>query len=469
MRTCANIIRVLALLLLCSPLYAQDQRFSEIVLYHHLYLGQSFVYPMPFIPKEVIFHPKEGVKVSWHEGSQSLRFTTQKIGTFGVQILDPDNTWHALHVSIYPLEYQALATSLQKLSLRGNLIQSSIEKHSIEKQSESSTIRLTGIIYEPEDWIYFHHQLGSFGEQIKSTVELFRPSSSLLFQYITEQVQKRYGRDIHLRNVNQTIHITGHIDSEATKAELVDYLSRYFPKLSHGALQTSVGTEEQVEIYIQFIELNKDSALNVGFNHNGYQLQWSAPQNTLSFQSTLSLLMAKGKAKLLSEPNLVARHNSPASLHIGGEIPYELKLFNQLKVEWKKYGIRIEITPNPIDKTNYHLTFDVSVSYPVKQGSTSSGIPAFSVRAIKSEVVVPIENTAILSGFLQQVSDISQAGLPVLSDIPILGHLFKQTGTQNRSTELIVAITPKPYATHFNTENQHRRAAILKEQVQFEP
>ena len=56
-----------------------------------------------------------------------------------------------------------------------------------------------------------------------------------------------------------------------------------------------------------------------------------------------------------------------------------------------------------------------------------------------------VENggTVVLGGIYQQAERNSESKVPVLGDVPVLGHLFKTTGRENTKTELLVFITPK--------------------------
>lgn len=451
------------LLLFCLLAEAQPTRYSPIILNHHLYLGQNWVYPLPFTPKEVIYHPSDGVKLTWHKPTNSLRFTTKRLGTYGVQILHPNGTWMALNISIHPLKFQTLALTLQKLSLRGNVIHANFEK-----KKKTSGIILSGTIYEPQDWILLNKTLETFKGSVQSHLKLYAPTFKLWFQKLKTQVEKKYGKAIRLSHVQQHVHLQGIIDTEENKKFLLQSLKIYFPHLTHTALHSNLGSQEQVRIKIQFIELDKQQGLQIGIKHSLEKLSWSHPKKPFSFESFLSLMLSKGKAKVLSEPNLVVRHHTPAQLHIGGEIPYEIKTRQRLNVQWKSYGIRIQITPRPLKQDLYHLKFKISVRFPIGQGN-SKGLPGFTTRSIQSEVIVPKNQTAILSGLLQHINEINQTGLPLFSDIPLLGHFFKHTQHRQNSTELIIAITPMEVDFNFENETQRQKIRLLNEEIRLVP
>jgi len=439
-----------------------DQRFSDIILSHHFYKGQNYVYPIPFEPKEVFYHPSAGVEVKWHAETHALRFITKKVGSFGVQVLHPEGHWYSLLIMIYPPEDQALAITLQRLSMRGNFIQSNIHK-----QKQNTTHRLYGIIYDPRDWILFCSFIQGYGSNLSSEVKLYAPAWVLLQQHLKDRIKQKFGPHIQLRFTHQQLIVTGYVSSDPDKQSLSHYLKQFSPSINLDSLQSNIGFEEQLEIGLEFIEVKEGSGLTFGINHNAHQLQWQVGQTSLSYQSLIQLLIKKGKAKMLSQPNLVVRHHKVAHLHIGGEIPFEIKTRQRLNIVWKKFGIMMEITPHPIDQTLIHLEFKVSVSFPTQSPNTSNHLPTFSIRSINSEVIIPKGQTAILSGMLQELRNLTSSGIPGLSEIPILGHFFKTTDTNTEQTELIIAITPKPYRIQQHWLPGHSRKRLIEHEVKL--
>ena len=51
--------------------------------------------------------------------------------------------------------------------------------------------------------------------------------------------------------------------------------------------------------------------------------------------------------------------------------------------------------------------------------------------------------TVVLGGIYQQSERGTLSKVPLLGDIPFLGHLFKNTTNVNKKTELLIFITPK--------------------------
>lgn len=441
------------------PAWSTEPRFSEIVLNHHFFRGQNFVYTIPFTPKEILFHPSGGVEIKWHASTRSLRFITKKEGVYGVQVLHPLGHWLSLSVSIYPSRLQTIAVTLHKLSMRGHVL-----KTSVHTNKKGTQIHVRGTIYDPRDWIDFCRLVAHRSSEITSHVHLYPPAFFLLVEKIKSIVAQRFGPRIWIRSEDQNIVISGQVHSQESRNQLLALIRRCFLRVDSKNLRSGIGLEQQVQLALEFVEIKDGKGMTFGVNPNDHRLTWQL-NSAISFQAFVSLLVKQGKAKVLSKPTLVARHHVSAHLHIGGEIPYEIKTRQRLNIEWKKYGIALNITPHPLDSHTVHLVFKLSVSFPMSSPNTTSHLPAFSIRSIQSEVVVVLGETAILSGMLQHLKHFNESGIPGLSQIPLLGHLFKLTDSDHTHTQLLVAITPKPYHSSPELVTTHNRQRLLQTEV----
>ncbi|MFQ5467753.1 MAG: type II secretion system protein GspD, partial [Kiloniellaceae bacterium] len=80
----------------------------------------------------------------------------------------------------------------------------------------------------------------------------------------------------------------------------------------------------------------------------------------------------------------------------------------------------------------------------VKQTTTSDlNSPTIEQRSLQSTVAVQGGDTIALGGLIKDRDEKSKSGLPLLSEIPVLGNLFKTTNNSKVRTELLVLITPR--------------------------
>lgn len=161
----------------------------------------------------------------------------------------------------------------------------------------------------------------------------------------------------------------------------------------------------------------------------------------MGLNAQLNLLEQSGKASILAEPQLSTRSGYRASFLAGGEFPYSVATVNGVTVQFKPYGIRLDIEPKVGTNGVIRAVVDSEVSSLDASITTTAG-PALLTRRTKTEFNVRNGETIVLSGLLQRSMSMDIDKLPMLGDIPILGALFRSKRFQNKETELVVFVTP---------------------------
>lgn len=161
----------------------------------------------------------------------------------------------------------------------------------------------------------------------------------------------------------------------------------------------------------------------------------------LGLNAQLNLLEQSGKASILAEPQLSTRSGYRASFLAGGEFPYSVATVNGVTVQFKSYGIRLDIDPKVGANGVIRAVVDSEVSSLDTSVTTATG-PALLTRRTKTEFNVRNGETIVLSGLLQRSMSTDIDKLPMLGDIPVLGALFRSKRFQNKETELVVFVTP---------------------------
>jgi pilus assembly protein CpaC len=153
-----------------------------------------------------------------------------------------------------------------------------------------------------------------------------------------------------------------------------------------------------------------------------------------------------GAVRVLSQPRLVCASGEKAEFLAGGEVPVLVATQNQFAVEFKKFGILLNITPTADKSGNiateiYAEVSDVDRSISVRANGFE--VPGFRVRDVKTSVTVRDGETIILSGLFNYSEDKEVSKVPLLGHIPILGELFKSRSFIERKTELAIYVTPR--------------------------
>ena len=78
-------------------------------------------------------------------------------------------------------------------------------------------------------------------------------------------------------------------------------------------------------------------------------------------------------------------------------------------------------------------------------GITMEGfrIPALQVRRAETEVELRDGQSFAVAGLIDNTAQTDKAAIPLLSQVPIIGHLFASKADRQERTELLVLITPR--------------------------
>ena len=155
----------------------------------------------------------------------------------------------------------------------------------------------------------------------------------------------------------------------------------------------------------------------------------------------LSALESDGKGKIVASPRVVTADKSMALIEQGIELPYQVATSSgATSILFKKANLRLEVTPQITPDGN--VVLEVDVNKDSKGEDTKAGF-AINTKHVKTQVMVENGGTVVLGGIYEQSETTSVDKVPLLGDIPYLGHLFKNSKRSSEKTELLVFITPK--------------------------
>lgn len=161
--------------------------------------------------------------------------------------------------------------------------------------------------------------------------------------------------------------------------------------------------------------------------------------------SIINLYEGTGDAVVLAEPRLSTRSGGTAEFLAGGEYPVPAtSTLGAANVEFKKYGISLNIAPIVDDQGNILAHIETEIST-IDQGTAVNNIPGVLTRRTNTDVSLRAEQTLVIAGLVQDLANKDYDKVKWLGDIPILGPLFKSEKFNNKQTELVIFITPSIY------------------------
>jgi general secretion pathway protein D len=178
----------------------------------------------------------------------------------------------------------------------------------------------------------------------------------------------------------------------------------------------------------------------------------SATAAAVNFKSMVNALATKNKANILSTPRLTVLDNHEAVIQIGQDVPVATGEQTtasstatnptiQTSIQYRSVGIILKVKPT----INTEGLLTLELTQEVSDLSKNTGVgdsPIIAIRRINTSVVAANGQTVALGGLMKQQKGIIERKVPLLGDIPFIGHLFKVTENTDDRTELLILVTP---------------------------
>jgi len=172
--------------------------------------------------------------------------------------------------------------------------------------------------------------------------------------------------------------------------------------------------------------------------------------------ATMRAMESAGVVRTLAEPNLTAISGESATFVAGGEFPlpkgYTCDPISRActtQIDFKKFGITLNFTPIVLAEGRISLRVLTEVSelspdnsITLDQSGSTLTIPSVKTRRAETTLEIPSGGSMAMAGLIQEQTKQSINGLPGLSQLPVLGSLFRSRDYVNRNTELMILVTP---------------------------
>lgn len=160
----------------------------------------------------------------------------------------------------------------------------------------------------------------------------------------------------------------------------------------------------------------------------------------------LKAMETKGEGKIISSPKVTTVENKTATISQGEEIPYfsREEAGSTPDVQFKRAALSLSVTPQITVEGKLSMVIDAGNDYADWSRAEKLGLenPPIVTNRVGSTVIVNDGDTIVIGGIYKSSEITSGSGVPWLSDIPVLGWLFKDRSVQQEQRELLIFITP---------------------------
>ncbi|EKO5151659.1 type II secretion system secretin GspD [Vibrio fluvialis] len=161
----------------------------------------------------------------------------------------------------------------------------------------------------------------------------------------------------------------------------------------------------------------------------------------------ISAVSTNSNTNILSSPSITVMDNGEASFIVGEEVPVITGSTSSSNndnpfqtVDRKEVGIKLKVVPQINEGDSVQLSIEQEVSNVL--GANGAVDVRFAKRQLNTSVMVQDGQMLVLGGLIDERTAESESKVPLLGDIPILGHLFTSTSTQVEKKNLMVFIKP---------------------------
>ena len=173
-----------------------------------------------------------------------------------------------------------------------------------------------------------------------------------------------------------------------------------------------------------------------------------------SFGVALQAMATSGTVDVVSSPHILTANHVEAEISVGKNIPYQSQLsavssasgdaslLSAPSVERKDINRTLKITPHVNNSELVRLDIELDIAdVDLTDAGTGLG-PTWTTGKVKNTIWVADQDSIVIGGLVSDRVEKSTSKIPLLGDLPVLGHLFKWSEDKKVKTNLLIVLTP---------------------------
>jgi general secretion pathway protein D len=181
---------------------------------------------------------------------------------------------------------------------------------------------------------------------------------------------------------------------------------------------------------------------------------------------TANALQTVGNTNTLASPRIRARNKEKAKILIGSRVPVittstallgGTSQASSSNVQYLDVGLTLEVQPTVYQDGDVAIKVGLEVSSITNTITTQQGTTAYTIGTRNANTLLRLKDgeTQILAGLIQDSDTRNSAGIPGLSQIPIVGRLFGSHNSDREKSEIVLSITPHIIRTQARPDNDN--------------
>jgi pilus assembly protein CpaC len=338
----------------------------------------------------------------------------------------------------------------------------------------------------------------NYGEQ-SYVVKVFNENTNLIKSRIDNILKQLKVAEVNTQAQDEEgkVFLLGKIKNDKEKEMILTALGPLKEKIVD--LMAVKEEENVIEIDVQVFEINKGAEDKLGFKWPqtlditevgspgiaAAGTSWGklfkvANVTRDAFTLTLDALIQEGSARVLSRPRIACLSGKEAKLLVGGQVPVlsgsitpgtsgagSTGATTGASVEYKDYGIVLNIKPQVNEQGRVHINLNVEVSELGERVETDYALAyTFIKRSATSELILDDGQTMAIGGLIKQKTTEELQKFPWLGDVPVLGMFFRHKrvlkggdSTNREDVELFITLTPRIVVSHAGKVKEARETA----------
>jgi pilus assembly protein CpaC len=283
--------------------------------------------------------------------------------------------------------------------------------------------------------------------------------------------------------VRDSVVLRGYVTRPENIPRIMDIAKEFYPNVIN---QMEVGGDQEVELKVRVIEIDRTKLRELGFNFLGNtnfaylastpgaliplasltntipgppnlglnptnfaanpSLMGGVVNNNYSFNMFLDALQSEQLLKILASPVLVTTNGQPANMLSGGEFPILVpQSLGTVTIQWKEFGVRLTAVPILLGGGRVRLNLQPEVSQKDFSNAVTTGgltVPGLTTRRVNTSVEMRFGETFMLAGLTEVQDTANTFKTPFLGELPYIGAAFRRVQYQTTETELVILVTP---------------------------